>query len=131
MFLKLCQSGRILQQYVGHEGWVRSLLVQVITAAGDSGMKKHLWTGGSDALLRCWDVKSGECLLVLQGHRGGINAIALDGNILYSASDDRTILAWNTVTGSPIRRYIGHEGMVSCLVVGNRHLYSGFYERNF
>ena len=42
----------------------------------------------------------------LEGHTGGVNAVAFsqDGSLLASASDDRTVRLWNPATGQEIQK---------------------------
>lgn len=54
---------------------------------------------------------------VLQGHGKRVNAIAVQGDNVFSASDDRTIRVWNWNTGEAIQTLKGHRGRVRSLVV--------------
>ncbi len=54
---------------------------------------------------------------VLQGHGKRVNAIVVQGDNVFSASDDRTIRVWNWNTGEAIQTLKGHRGSVRSLAV--------------
>jgi WD40 repeat protein len=56
----------------------------------------YLVSASLDRTLRFWDVESGSALRVLQGHTGGVSAIATYGKQLFSASYDGTVMRWDT-----------------------------------
>ena len=47
--------------------------------------------------------------LVLEGHRAAVNAVALAGDLLASASGDRSIRIWNAETGNLVRVFENHH----------------------
>jgi len=60
-----------------------------------------LASGGSDELVRIWDVRAGTSR-VLEGHQGWVSAVAWspDGSRLASAGDDERIRLWDVSTGT-------------------------------
>lgn len=77
----------------GHAGGVRSLR---LTSNG-----KLLISGGSDRLIKVWDLGSNRQQLSLQGHGAAINDLELDrtGHLLLSASEDKTVRIWQIPSG--------------------------------
>ena len=64
-------------------------------------------TGARIAVL---DTDTGETLMVLEGHTGGVKSIDLspDGRYALSGSDDRTLRLWDLSTGEQLALLIGH-----------------------
>jgi WD40 repeat protein/serine/threonine protein kinase len=76
-------------------------------------------SGGSDGVVRIWNLRSGECLHELRGHkRGNIDGLAFspDGTWLASGGVDATVRLWNAKTGQPVHCCLGHTGWVSSVV---------------
>lgn len=55
--------------------------------------------------LRLWDLDSGQCLRVLEGHTNPVTAVALtpDGRRTVSGSEDRTLRLWDLNSGQCLR----------------------------
>ena len=51
--------------------------------------------------MRLWDIRTGKCLHLLEGHSGWIFSVTFssDGHTLASASSDCTIKLWDVSTG--------------------------------
>ena len=54
--------------------------------------------GSSDATRRIWEVETGECKQVLDGHKEDIFSCAFnyDGSTIITASKDNTCKIWST-----------------------------------
>lgn len=65
-----------------------------------------------------WDIKSGEKLSVVEGHRDVLYAatVSPDNRFLATASYDRKIILWDLKTGQEVRTFEGHNGAVFDLV---------------
>lgn len=92
-----------------------------------------LVSGDSEGKISIWKLNQGEKIRNWQGHRGGINAIALskDGKILASGGEDRKINLWNIETGKLIASWEGHENAITSLgFSGNsQQLVSGSWDK--
>src|SRR5258708_29443542 len=64
-----------------------------------------LVSGGSDSMLRWWDVQSGECVRLRQAHQGAIRSLrsSPDGRLLASCGDDGAITLWDFESGESLR----------------------------
>lgn len=54
----------------------------------------------------------------LEGHAGGVNAVALtpDGRRAVSASHDKTLKVWDLEIGSLIAGFTGESSILSCAI---------------
>ena len=81
-----------------------------------------LASGGKDNKIRLWDIRTGETLQILRGHRGDVTTVVFspDGLTLASGSGatetrDTTIRLWDTRTGESIQTLEGHTGQVTAV----------------
>jgi small GTP-binding protein len=72
--------------------------------------KRQALSGSYDKTLRLWDVETGRCLRVFEGHREAISNLAWapDGGRALSVSSDQTVRLWNTETGRCLQVLTGH-----------------------
>src|SRR5258708_38629584 len=64
--------------------------------------------------VRLWEVASGSCLRVLEGHTARVWSVAFspDGGRALSASDDETVRLWDVASGNCLRLLEGHTANV-------------------
>ncbi len=69
----------------------------IVTALAWTPSGDKLVSGGSDGLLRWWDVQSRECISTQAAHQGMIQALKIspDGRQLASCGDDGAIMLWD------------------------------------
>jgi WD40 repeat protein len=100
------------QHFTGHIGSVSAVAVS-------RENPEVIATGGVDTTVRLWELASGYCLVVLEGHQNWVSAVSFHptGRYIYTASYDDTVRVWSTdgdvVTGGRILR--GHVGHVYCI----------------
>ncbi|MFL9458636.1 MULTISPECIES: WD40 repeat domain-containing protein [Nostocales] len=94
-------------------------------------------SGSHDQTIRVWDVQTGECLKVLQGHIGAIWTVACapstdsanspNGGILASGGDDQTVRLWDLQTGHCLHILDEHNGWVRSVIFNSdgQILFSG------
>jgi WD40 repeat protein len=67
-------------------------------------------------VIRCWDIKQGECVAELLGHQGPVWSLSLDlEGHLVSGSFDATVRVWEIRSGRCIREIVMprlYEGML-------------------
>lgn len=99
------QSGKLLQQFIGHIG--------TIFAVAFTPDDQTLLTAGIDKTARLWNVKTGKELGQFQGHTGKLRAAALsaDGTRMATASEDKTAIVWDVATFQPIYHLQGQGEM--------------------
>jgi WD40 repeat protein len=89
-------------------------------------------SGAKDQKLRLWNLGSGECVRVLEGHEGVVRGVAFlpDRRFALSAGEDKTVRLWELETG----RCVATEptsGAALCLSVSvdGRRAAVGTYDR--
>jgi WD40 repeat protein len=99
----------------------------VVTADG-----KKIIAGNSDAL-RCWDIESGQELLLFKETKGVIWALAFspDGRRLISAGGDRMARLFDLETGKKLQEFQGHADAVWGAVVlpGGKEVLTGSWDQ--
>lgn len=77
-----------------------------------------LASGSADYSIKLWDLKSRNCKMTLEGHRGAVNNLSeLSNGSLVSASYDRTIKIWDPKSGKCKATLIGHSDSVNHLLM--------------
>ncbi len=61
-----------------------------------------LASGGSDGIVRLWDLRTGEVVRQLLGHTGPITSLQFDDTCLVTGSADSTVRIWDLRTGKVI-----------------------------
>ncbi|CAD6564821.1 MAG: hypothetical protein ASARMPREDX12_004446 [Alectoria sarmentosa] len=68
-----------------------------------------LITGSYDAMIKVWDLASGEEIQTLKGHTSGIRCLQFDDSKLISGSIDRTLKIWDWRKGECIATHDAHS----------------------
>lgn len=78
----------------------------------------QLASAGKDGSISIWQAKSGQRMLVIQGHSGWMKSVAFspDGFSLASACSDGSIKLWDATNGYDMRTFMGHTGMATSVV---------------
>ncbi|KAJ6531583.1 WD40 repeat-like protein [Mycena vulgaris] len=79
--------------------------------------KGRVISASDDHSIHVYDPLAGELRLALQGHEGGVWALAATGDVLVSGSTDRTVRIWDLVSGRCTHVFGGHTSTVRCLAV--------------
>eukprot|EP01133_Synstelium_polycarpum_P017476 gene17476-20851_t len=54
-----------------------------------------LMSGGSDKVVRVWDLNTQMPMAILEGHEEGIRCLQFEGNLLVTGSNDNTVKLWD------------------------------------
>ncbi|PSB47423.1 hypothetical protein C7B80_09550 [Cyanosarcina cf. burmensis CCALA 770] len=116
-----CSSGECDKILQGHAGWILSVIFLPIppTPLEKGGEEGILASGSKDKTVRLWDVSTGQCLKILEGHTGWVTSVACSAqapaansrdspNLLASGSTDATVKLWNVSTGECVKTFQGH-----------------------
>ena len=76
-----------------------------------------LFSASVDSVITLWDPETGERLGTYNGHRGAVNAIAVDymSRYLISAGGDGTIRLWNVMDGKELEQYTPNRNAATCV----------------
>src|SRR5207237_2653185 len=77
----------------------------VVSAVAWASSGELVVSGGSDGMLRWWELHSGECVRVREAHQGTVQALKVspDGTRLASCGDDGAVALWALERGEPRR----------------------------
>ena len=79
--------------------------------------------------MRVWDVETGRCLRVLEGHTSIFGSVAWsgDGHCALSGNHDKTLRVWDVETGRCLHVIKGHTAKVRSVAwsADRRHAFSG------
>lgn len=78
---------------------------------------KLLLSAGDDGTIRVWDLATGQCTRVLEGHTQSVSCLSLnsDGSMLLSGSSDQSIRLWDLQTGLCTQTYVAHTATIRLL----------------
>lgn len=93
------------------------------------GNNKFLITGSSDKTIRGWNIKTGNCEYILNGHDNSITCLVLykKGQII-SSSMDGTIKIWD-VASKQCLKTLNVESYIFSLCVTENYIIAGNYEK--
>ena len=74
-------------------------------------------SASDDHSIHVYSPVTGELLQSLDGHNGGVWALAATKDTLVSGSTDRTVRIWNLATGRCTHVFAGHTSTVRCLAI--------------
>lgn len=74
-------------------------------------------SASDDHSIHVYSPLTGELLQMLDGHEGGVWALAACKDTLVSGSTDRTVRIWNLATGRCTHIFGGHTSTVRCLAI--------------
>ncbi|KAG7507871.1 CMT1A duplicated region transcript 1 protein [Solea senegalensis] len=101
----------------GHVGTIRAVLL-----CEDRNL---VITASCDASIRCWNLKTDLCEIVLYGHTGTVNCLDVHADRLVSGSKDCTVKVWNLETGKHLQGLnFKHPNSIQCVKINTTKVFS-------
>lgn len=94
---------------------VRTLRDHTMTITDLDVNGPDLLSSSGDGTIRKWDLGTGRCTTILQGHRGAVNTIRRDGSRLISGGNDAIVNVWDLEKGTTVSRLNGHKSSIKAL----------------
>lgn len=95
--LDLVQIKELPVKFRGHAGSVRALFL--------CEEENFLLSGSYDLSIRYWDLKSGACVRIFNGHQGTITCMDVHKNRLASGAKDCQVKEWDIDTGKCLKTF--------------------------
>ncbi|KAM8954817.1 F-box and WD repeat domain containing protein 10B isoform 3-T3 [Lycaon pictus] len=95
--LDVIQVKELPIKFRGHAGSVRTLFL--------CEEENFLLSGSYDLSIRFWDLKSGACIRIFNGHQGTITCMDLYKNRLVSGARDCQVKEWDIETGKCLKTF--------------------------
>uniref|UniRef100_A0A673VBW2 F-box domain-containing protein n=1 Tax=Suricata suricatta TaxID=37032 RepID=A0A673VBW2_SURSU len=95
--LDITQVKKVPTEFRGHAGSVRALFL--------CEEKDFLLSGSYDLSIRYWDLKSGTCVRIFNGHQGTVTCMDLYMNMLVSGARDCQVKEWDVETGKCLKTF--------------------------
>jgi len=75
---------------------------------------KMIVSGSDDRTVRVWEISTGKCLQILQGHTNSVFSVVFnaDGNTVASGSTDQTVRLWDVRMGRCFKTLKGYSNSV-------------------
>jgi len=87
-------------------------------------------SGSSDKSVRLWDLRTGQCVRVMEGHANDVYSVSMDSafKTAVSGSGDATVKLWDLGSGRCIATYDHGQGVDDVMMheLGSSFLASGF-----
>ncbi|XP_062979317.1 F-box and WD repeat domain containing protein 10B [Elgaria multicarinata webbii] len=99
----------------GHAGSIRALYL--------NEQKGFILSGSYDLSIRMWNILTGSCEKIFNGHSGSITCLDLYKNKFVSGSKDRTAKMWSIDTGKCLKTF-SHKGIVWAAKMNDTHVVS-------
>ncbi|XP_073345288.1 F-box and WD repeat domain containing protein 10B [Pagrus major] len=108
---------KVISVMKGHVGRIRAVLL-----CQDRNL---LVTASCDASIRCWNLKTDKCVMVLYGHTGTVNCLDVHADRLVSGAKDCKVKVWSLHTGKLFEDFnFKHRSPVQCVKISSTAVYS-------
>ncbi|NXC67807.1 FBW10 protein, partial [Anhinga anhinga] len=100
----------------GHAGSIKALFL--------NEKKGFVLSASFDLSIRCWNIYSGACVKIFNGHRGTITCLDLHEEQFVSGARDGMVKVWNLVSGKCLKT-LKHNSAVWVVKMDGTHVVSG------
>nr|XP_057934185.1 F-box/WD repeat-containing protein 10 [Doryrhamphus excisus] len=101
----------------GHVGSIRVVLL--------CPERELVITASCDSSIRCWSVRTDQCVLVLYGHSSTVNCLDVHADRLVSGAKDCTVKVWSLQTEKHLEEFnFKHRKSVRCVKITATTVYS-------
>jgi WD40 repeat protein len=116
-------SGQRLQKLVGHSDGI-------YCAAFDFHGRRAL-SGSRDGTGRIWDLTTGQCTAVLEGHSYHVHGVAWSADQRHAISCSRDMRLWDLESGACVRTFDGHLETIRSVQwsTDQKHVLSAAHDR--
>lgn len=98
-----------------HRGTINDILIY----------KDMLISASDDKRIIIRNLKTGDIVKVLLGHKKSVKKLSIVNNFLISVSNDRTMIFWNLSTGKIIKKIKAHSKKITSLAVNDFNIVTG------
>lgn len=95
---------------------------------------KYLLSGGSDSLIRLWDITTGKKLKTFTGHGEYINSLCFspDGKSFMSGDSKGNLILWDVASGKEIRSFPDVQDLVNSIsfLPDGKSFITGYFDNN-
>jgi WD40 repeat protein/Tfp pilus assembly protein PilF len=105
------QQGKMVREFKGHRGWVRSVALSAdgalaLSGSGIAPSGSRTATQDNDSTAILWDVAAGTIRHRLLGHTNTVACVALspNGQVAVTGSNDGSVRLWDTTKGVLLRQ---------------------------
>ncbi|CAM6003121.1 unnamed protein product [Sphagnum balticum] len=110
-------TAHTMRQMNGHTGEIRCIV--------HCPELSRVITGSDDKTARVWNVATGKCVNVLNGHTDDVYCAAVHGTTLVTGSADGTVRMWDMQTGECTHTFSEHTSSVECVAFDGTTIVSG------
>ncbi|NXT40245.1 FBW10 protein, partial [Pelecanoides urinatrix] len=100
----------------GHAGSIKALFL--------NEKKGFVLSASFDLSIRCWNIHSGACVKIFNGHRGTITCLDLHEEQFVSGARDGMVKVWNLESGKCLKT-LKHNSVVWVVKMDGTHVVSG------
>ena len=106
----------------GHTGSINA----VAAISEQRAISASAFSASKPGTLKVWDLERGKVLSTLEGHKRGVNALAvtLDGKQAISVSGDRSLRVWDLDKGTAVSTLWGHKRWVNDVAIAPNGKYA-------